>query len=63
MSARDGVKPWGRLVGLLVASFTTLVGVLAGLEPATILQRAGCAGLIAGVAAGLLAPSLRKIAS
>ena len=42
-------QPWGFVAGLLIASFATLVGIGSGLEPDTILLRAGIAGTVVGI--------------
>jgi len=41
--------PLGYIIGLLVACFVTLMGVIRGLDPDVILFRAICAGLVIGV--------------
>jgi VIT1/CCC1 family predicted Fe2+/Mn2+ transporter len=41
--------PWGRLAGLLCGAISTLIGVMAGLDPHVILQRAIVAATIVGL--------------
>ncbi|HUS39665.1 MAG TPA: hypothetical protein VMX74_09455 [Pirellulales bacterium] len=47
--------PWGRIVGLLTACLVTLIGVLSGLAPDLILQRALISSVIAGFGAAFVA--------
>ena len=45
---RQQNQPWGGAAALLTASLVTLIGVLCGVEPATILLRAFAAGVLLG---------------
>jgi hypothetical protein len=47
-------RPWGRCAGVLTGCLVTLIGVLYGVDPATILLRATIAALILGVLVGLM---------
>ena len=47
-----GTQPWGKIVGLLAGCTATLIGVVRGLAPETIVVRAlGAAVLLGGMAA------------
>jgi hypothetical protein len=47
-----GHQPWGKIVALLAACAATLIGVIHGLAPETIVVRAvGAAVLLGGMAA------------
>jgi hypothetical protein len=51
----SGGQPWGLAVGLLAACLYTLLGVLAGHQPETILVRSAVGGGLIGFLAGGLA--------
>lgn len=47
--------PWGRAAALATACLVTFIGVVNGLGPETILQRALVAAALTGIVVGLLA--------
>ncbi len=57
-------RPWGLMSALLISAFVTLVGIVHGLEPLVILQRAAVAsittGLVVSLVVGVAKPLLRK---
>ncbi len=57
-------RPWGLMSALLISAFVTLVGIVHGLEPLVILQRAAVAsittGLVVSLVVGVTKPLLRK---
>ena len=57
-------RPWGIMSALLISAFVTLVGIVHGLEPVVILQRAAVAsittGLVVSLVVGVAKPLLRK---
>ncbi len=57
-------RPWGLMSALLISAFVTLVGIVHGLEPMVILQRAAVAsittGLVVSLVVGVAKPLLRK---
>ncbi|MBI3408759.1 MAG: hypothetical protein HY040_10420 [Planctomycetes bacterium] len=42
-------QPWAVLIGFLMASIVTLIGIFRDLEPEVILVRAGGSGLACGI--------------
>ena len=55
--------PWGRVAGLLAGCCVTMIGVVLGLEPATILLRAVIAAVVVGVFAVFIAAAVRTAAT
>ena len=57
-------RPWGFMSALLMSAFVTLVGIVHGLEPLVILQRAAVAaittGLVVALVVGVAKPLLGK---
>ncbi len=57
-------RPWGLMSAFLISAFVTLVGIVHGLEPLVILQRAAVAsittGLVVSLVVGAAKPLLRK---
>jgi len=54
MTEETTTRPWGRIVGLLTACLVTLIGVLCGLEPDVILQRALISSMLVGFGAAFV---------
>ncbi len=53
-------RPWGGVAALLTGSLVTLIGVLNGVEPATILLRAFAAGVLLGGLASVASSIVRR---
>ena len=57
-------RPWGLMSALLISAFVTLIGIVHGLEPMVILQRAAvvsiATGLVVSLVVGVAKPLLRK---
>ena len=47
-------RPWGYMSALLMSAFVTLVGIVNGLEPLMILQRAAVASITTGLVVSLV---------
>ncbi len=63
-SRENPPRPWGFISAILMSAFVTLVGIVHGLEPVVILQRAAVAsittGLVVSLVVGVAKPVLRK---
>lgn len=47
-------RPWGLMSAFLISAFVTLVGIVHGLEPLVILQRAAVAATVTGLVVSLV---------
>jgi len=56
-------RPWGFVSALLMSAFVTLVGIVHGLEPLTILQRAALASAATGIAVSVIVGVSRPLLS
>lgn len=58
---REDTRPWGGAAALLTASLVTLIGVVNGVAPATILLRAFAAGVLLGALASVACALLHRV--
>ena len=58
---RKDNRPWGGIAALLAACLVTLIGVVSGVEPATIVLRAAAAGALLGVLASVASALLTRV--
>lgn len=54
-------RPWGGVAALLAACLVTLIGVVYGVEPATIVLRAAAAGVLLGGLVSVVSALVKQV--